>query len=1224
MQSWRSNFCDLKKLISTHQPACICLQETLLKDRQVYPPSGYTMSVSPRTRDDGHERGVAILTRLNLHSTDFPLNTNLQAVAKKVWLGRWYTVCSVYLPHVPVAANDLENLIVQLPAPFLILGDMNARSELWGDTVTNHRGTIFENLLVNNNVSVLNISKPTHYHIQTGTQSIIDLSICSSDCILDFNHDVLDDLNGSDHYPIVINLITPNFSPSYPQRMKLDKANWTDYNDLTDFPSDQNVLDDIDTEIDRCVELLLTASRQCIPLTSGAGRKIPTPWWNDECRNALTQRKRALRALKRNYNPSNVIAYQRCRALCRVTFQAAKKASWERYVSTINERTSMKEVWSKVRKLSKKHVTYPLPLLQCANGTSSDDPLLTSELFCEAFSSVSATHNYSERFRIFKNREERRAISFETTLAQEYNSAISMKEFEYALSKTSETSPGHDQITYSLISRSNQSFKLHLLKVFNKIFLENKYPNSWRVSIIIPIAKKDKDPSLPLNYRPIALTSCLCKLMEKILNLRLTHQLESQNLFTPNQSGFRRNLSTTDSLLQFTTHVHGAIARGEHTMTVFFDLAKAYDMAWKHGILKKLHDWGLRGHLPKFIQEFLKDRKISVRVGSTLSAPRPLEEGIPQGSVLSCTLFIIAINSITSYLPIGVRSSLYVDDFTIWISSRNVAHMERKLQETLNKLKMWCDRTGFKFSPSKTVSMHICRKRGCTKQTNLALLGEQIDCKPHHKYLGIEIDSSLTWRRHIQTLKQSCLKKMDLLKLLSHKSWGADQGTLLRIYTALIKSKLEYGIEAYGSACKTLRMSLDPIQNQALRIAVGAFRSSPIDSLHCLTGVLPPGFNEEKKLLNFGLRVLYNEKNPMRNDLLELINEDDIPEMTNLQQRHFLRRLQNSLQRYEIPLLELMTPIPLNTPWTSPNISICSSLYSINKSSLSTTELKTMYQQHLSQHHDTYFIYSDGSRCDERSGYGVYADDFSVSRRVHGGSSIFTTELLGIMEAVKHSKSVRQSVITIITDSRSSIQSINSLYPTNAIVRLIHHTMKEANKFYNLCWCPSHVGVAGNECADSLAQSSLRRHQTFFNQLTREDLKAHIKRLTLKEWRNKWSVTPMRNKLRSITSNTRLLPFTNCENRQWSRILARLRIGHCSFSHGHLMNQGDPPVCEYCEDPLTVEHVLIDCPLFEEQRRRYFPVPSHRTLRYFLVESRLDGMGPLANFLRSIDFLRRI
>ena len=255
---------------------------------------------------------------------------------------------------------------------------MNARSELWGDSITNHRGTTFENLLSNNNISLLNIIKPTHYHIQTGSHSIIDLSICSSDCILDFNHQVLDDLHGSDHYPIILNLTTPTFSATYPRKMKFEKANWTEFNIKTNLSPEQNVLDDIDREVERCVSFLQTAARQCIPVTSGNRRKIPTPWWNDECQTAMTQRKRALRALKRNCTPSNIIAYQRCRALCRSTFKTAKKASWEQYVSTINEESSMKEVWSKVRKLSRKHMTYPLPLLQYRNGDLTDDPNQTS------------------------------------------------------------------------------------------------------------------------------------------------------------------------------------------------------------------------------------------------------------------------------------------------------------------------------------------------------------------------------------------------------------------------------------------------------------------------------------------------------------------------------------------------------------------------------------------------------------------------------------------------------------------------------------------------------------------------------------------------------------------------------------------------------------------------------------------------------------------------------
>ena len=102
MQSWKSNFCELKKIIEENTPVCICLQETLLSENFDYPPSKYKMIQSKRIRGDGHDRGVAILTHESCHTKSIQLNTSLQAVALRVWLGRWYTICSLYLPHTSI------------------------------------------------------------------------------------------------------------------------------------------------------------------------------------------------------------------------------------------------------------------------------------------------------------------------------------------------------------------------------------------------------------------------------------------------------------------------------------------------------------------------------------------------------------------------------------------------------------------------------------------------------------------------------------------------------------------------------------------------------------------------------------------------------------------------------------------------------------------------------------------------------------------------------------------------------------------------------------------------------------------------------------------------------------------------------------------------------------------------------------------------------------------
>ena len=172
------------------------------------------------------------------------------------------------------------------------------------------------------------------------------------------------------------------------------------------------------------------------------------------------------------------------------------------------------------------------------------------------------------------------------------------------------------------------------------------FPEDWRLATVIPIPKQGKDPDEPTNYRPIALTSCLCKTLERMTNKRLIWYLESNNLLTQYQSGFQAGRSTNDNLVRLETFLRDAFVKKEHVVAVFFDFEKAYDTTLRYGIMKDIHKLGLRGRLPTFIESFLADRTMQVRVGSSLSDQYDQEQGVPQGGALSTTLFNIKINDI--------------------------------------------------------------------------------------------------------------------------------------------------------------------------------------------------------------------------------------------------------------------------------------------------------------------------------------------------------------------------------------------------------------------------------------------------------------------------------------------------------------------------------------------------------------------------------------------------
>ena len=289
--------------------------------------------------------------------------------------------------------------------------------------------------------------------------------------------------------------------------------------------------------------------------------------------------------------------------------------------------------------------------------------------------------------------------------------------------------------------------------------------------------------------------------MEKLINKRLSWYLETNKLLSPLQSGFRKNRSTMDQLVRLETFIRQAFVKGEHLTAIFFDLEKAFDTTWKYGIMKDLHDLDLRGNLPLFIENFLKNRSFHVKVGSTLSDTFTQEEGVPQGSILSPLLFEIKINSITNKLKSNINSSLYIDDFLICYKSRgNIGTIDRQLQQQLKILEKWANENGFKFSPTKTVAVHFCRKHTCIKKHELQLYNKQLPVKDENRFLGVIFDKKLSFIPHIKDLKTRCKIALNALKIFSNPEWGGDTDTLLHLYRSIIRSKLDYASPIYGSA----------------------------------------------------------------------------------------------------------------------------------------------------------------------------------------------------------------------------------------------------------------------------------------------------------------------------------------------------------------------------------------------------------------------------------------
>ena len=399
--------------------------------------------------------------------------------------------------------------------------------------------------------------------------------------------------------------------------------------------------------------------------------------------------------------------------------------------------------------------------------------------------------------------------------------------------------------------------------------------------------------------------------------------------------------------------------------------------------------------MPAFISKFLENRNFRVRLGSTLSDPCEQEMGVPQGSILSVTLFSLKINSLAKVLSKDVEGSLYVDDFLMSYRAKTSKTCERQLQGCLHKIEKWCTENGFKFSQSKTVCVHFHNKRGISYEPNLNLNGQNIKVVKETKFLGVIFDQKLSFLPHLKAFKSKCLKALDIIKVVSNQEWGADKSVLLKLYRSLVRSKLDYGCIVYGSARPSYLKMLNTIHHQGLRLALGAFRTSPVDSLYIEAGELPLEHRRIILSLQYVTKLKSTPSNPAFNCVFRPEYENKYLRNTKVISPLGIR-IKDHLQSCNILIDEIndddIYDIP---PWELPSPTVNLALHSSSKSETHSSEYRQRFFLEVNDYYENKNvvpIYTDGSKTDNYvSSSAVFpVDIFKVN--LHEHTSIFTAE----------------------------------------------------------------------------------------------------------------------------------------------------------------------------------------------------------------------------------------
>jgi len=235
--------------------------------------------------------------------------------------------------------------------------------------------------------------------------------------------------------------------------------------------------------------------------------------------------------------------------------------------------------------------------------------------------------------------------------------------------------------------------------------------------------------------------------------------------------------------------------------------------------------------------------------------------GTPQGSVISPTLFLIGISDLPNIIEAPVKYSVFADDLTIYMTSSNFSLLKEFLQNATNKLNAWSTQQGLRLSPSKTKCIIFSNKQKNPPNCIIKIGNESIENVSTIRILGLTLDRKLSWNDHIHNLKNQGIKSLNVLKMTAHKNWGADRKTLKNLYQSLSLSKIDYGSIIYNSAKSSTLKKLEPIQNSALRLIIGAMYTSPVSSLHVEANVLPLKFRRCFLSIKYYIKLLTRTTN---------------------------------------------------------------------------------------------------------------------------------------------------------------------------------------------------------------------------------------------------------------------------------------------------------------------------------------------------------------------------
>lgn len=1204
---------ELQNFLHKNNVDVVCIQETMLTENQRFFMRGF--EIFRHDRKERHKGGIITLVRNSIPAVEIQHfeRGDLEHQTVKILLPEGdMLVTNIYSP--PSTPLNLE--CIQLTkTKHLIVGDFNSHSPSWGYSTMDPRGEEVEDWMAENQLILIN--KPdddaTFFSRAWKTISSPDIAMATDDIQGLTERSVHPQLGGSDHLPIILDISTKscqghNMRPSW----NLKQAKWNLYShrvdELTSEISEEN---NLNKNVDLFTAAILQAAKETIPRGKRWNYK---PYWSKEVQALHSELSNARKEMEQNPTPEVISKHNKIKEDFNKQKTTELRKSWAEKTSTIDAEKNSKKLWGLITSLNEdKKRSYSKTVLE-ENGKHCSGKQ-AANILADMYQEESKTN--IEHLRQKDVREETKEQLRQRKSATIITTPLTGAELNAAISKLKmKKAPGKDGILNDMLKHLGRISRQKLLLIYNQSWSKGKFPDSWREAIIVPILKKKKDKTKKSSYRPVSLLSCIGKLLERMVNWRLLKHLEENLLLNNSQSAYRKNRSTEDQLVYLSQELENAYQEKKKTLAVFVDLTKAFDKVWKEGLLLKLLRKKVDRQMFLWIKDFLQHRTARLKLDGHTSHQIHLQQGVPQGGVISTTLFLVFIDDITDGLSRHISRAIHADDLAIWNSEENLSTATYRMQEALNIVTTWARDWGVVINETKTVAS-IFSLSTRQETANLQLNGKKLSMEDSPMYLGVKLDKRLTWNPQIQNMEDRATKRLALMKKLAGTTWGADSSILRKVYIGAVRPIMEYGNTVWATAAKSNMTRLNKVQNAGLRLITGALKTTPIEEMERYSNIRPLENRRQEKVLAHSEKLRRLQSHHMSKKLQQ-------PTSTRLKRTSF-KQMSKALAGTFEDLLpanqEDIEPLQLGEFTSLPEeVTVSLSVHGIDlKKDLHPHELKALTLNMIDEEYSPEkwtHVYTDGSAEEAikngGAGFVVYlTNGKSMSDAVPTGkaSSNFRAEAEALKCATELliGMEVAMPYIVIFTDCRSLLQALHKPSSERQTTD-IHNNLRILSSKSSVClqWIPAHSGIQGNEKADKLSKDASKMPQPS-HPITYNEAKTIIRN----KFHSKW-------KEENCTLFTEKDPIHKLPRRHQTTIF-RLRTGHCRLL-GHLfrLRVSHTDECPCGTGPQSVEHVLQHCP--SHQTLRLEAWPTSLDLRQKLWGT-LQDLQTTADFIHSTEIL---